>query len=125
MRYINIEVSDSGEVSVTFGNNGEDHFTKRELLRVIKTVKQESRQQVKVYRRKQRLKLIEETKDARNKSEQSSVERTETRLISGDSSEGNEKPAAKSCDVSIAETTGRTEGDNSGLAAAIRAKQSK
>ena len=120
-RYINVEVSDSGNVSVTFGNDGEDHFTKREQLRVIKTIKHESRQQVKAYRRKQRLELvIKGASDARDRPEQSSVERTETVTLTSNSREGSKETTAQSSNDRVTEAAGRAESPNSDLAAAVR-----
>ena len=102
-RKIDIIMLDSGAVEVDFHG---DHFTKRELTRVIKTIQVESRHQVRNYRRKQRLSLIKENGVNKNGERNS---RTEPKLS---------KPG-------VAETVTSTAGTKQSLADTITAKQQR
>ena len=110
-RTVVIEVADSGRVFVEFKDD--EHFTKREILRIISTIKLESRQQVKRYRRKQRLLVVKEkgASNGRNESRKESVGK-ETR---GD--ESGSGPVEKS--------NRAAERSTGSLAAAIDAKRSR
>jgi len=118
-RIIVIEMLDSGACTAKFGSNGEDHFTKRELMRVIRTIKQESKQQVRMYRRNQKLK---------GPSNGKRVQTGESESGASDSSEGSKETetagAEQSSSTRVAETAGRNETRESSLEDAIaRAKE--
>ena len=107
-RKIDIIMLDSGAVEVDFH---EDHFTKRELSRVIKTIQVESRHQVRNYRRKQRLSLIKENGVNKNGERNSRPEQR--------------KSESKLSEPGVAETVTSTTGTKQSLADTIAAKQQR
>jgi len=118
-RQIVVEMLDSGACTADFG---EDHFTKRELLRVIRTIKQESKQQVRMYRRKQRLERLKGADNGKT------LQTGEHKLGSSNSSEGSKTTAAASTSTGtkqsarerVAEAIRGTEKSESSLAAAVQ-----
>jgi hypothetical protein len=89
-RTIKAMMNDSGRVFVEYS----DHFTKRELLRVLNTIKSEHRQKVREYRRKKRLELHEkigESNGERNE-RQSGSERSDSNSREQSSDSTNEAP---------------------------------
>lgn len=107
-KQILVKLSDVGMVSVEFADDA--HFTKRELMRVLKTIQHEARQSVKRYRREQRLKESEKELNNERQTEQFKFQRS--------SDEGGHKSGSV-----IAEAADRgTAEPNSGLASFVTAK---
>jgi hypothetical protein len=104
-RKINIELLDSGKVLVEFIGNS--HFTKRELLRVIKSINAESKHRVKAYRREQRTLQLKDQENARSERER------------------QEQRADKLSNGTVKDTIKSGAGQSGGLAAAIAAKQER
>ena len=102
-----IVMSDSGRAEVEFVNDV--HFTKREVLRILSTIKVESRQKVKEYRRNQRTK--EQADNGRSEQGQSGQEQ---RREPDQRNSDNDKVEGK---------VGRAIEPNSRLAEAIAAKR--
>jgi hypothetical protein len=111
-----IVMEDSGRAIVDFVDDC--YFSKRELLRIISTIKVEHRQKVRLYRRNQRVESLKKEQGNNERRESGSKQSVDRQKQEGSkrresSGAGAKKPASDS-----SSSTGN-------LAAAVRAKQQR